>query len=211
MNSVRLTMPTSRTMLINPHRPDGDNDLRWRNIGRAVLVVGALYLVLLLPLALHLALTPSLVATVALAVALVGLSAFDMVHLRLPDRATLPLIGGGLAYTALTVPDDVVWHGASAAVAYVCLWLLARVYAGWRGRPGLGLGDAKLYAAAGAWLGGAALPSVLLIGAVAALVVVGAARLLGKSIEPGSKLPFGPFIALGFWVVWLYGPLGVAA
>ncbi len=65
-----------------------------------------------------------------------------------------------------------------------------------RGRVGLGLGDAKLLAAGGAWLGVALLPDVLLVSALAGLCwAVGRRR---------SRIAFGPFLAGGIWVVWLY-------
>ena len=28
-----------------------------------------------------------------------------------------------------------------------------------------------------------------------------------RKIEGSTRIPFGPFLALGFWMVWLYGPL----
>jgi leader peptidase (prepilin peptidase) / N-methyltransferase len=68
------------------------------------------------------------------------------------------------------------------------------------GQEGLGLGDAKLFAAAGAWLGWQALPMALLIAAVSGLVV---ALALGKTAR-ATPLPFGPALALGFWVTWLF-------
>ena len=83
----------------------------------------------------------------------------------------------------------------------------ATVYERLRSRPGLGLGDAKLLAAAGAWLGLEALPSVLLVATGTALFCVGMAVLLGKRITATSRIPFGPFLATAFWIVWLYGPM----
>jgi prepilin signal peptidase PulO-like enzyme (type II secretory pathway) len=65
------------------------------------------------------------------------------------------------------------------------------------------VGDAKLCAAAGGWLGWQALPLVLLIaagGALAWLAAQGAAR-------RGRPVAFGPWIALGWAVIWLAAPL----
>ena len=62
-----------------------------------------------------------------------------------------------------------------------------------------------------AWLGRPGLPSVLLIGAVTALLGVvilpGWARLTGRSISGTDPIPFGTFLAIGIWIVRLYGPL----
>jgi leader peptidase (prepilin peptidase)/N-methyltransferase len=82
-------------------------------------------------------------------------------------------------------------------------WLYRRM----RGRHGLGLGDAKLLAAAGAWLGWAALPSVVVIAAVLALALALAQALGCAKLALTGKLAFGPHLALAFWLVWLCGPL----
>jgi prepilin signal peptidase PulO-like enzyme (type II secretory pathway) len=74
-----------------------------------------------------------------------------------------------------------------------------------RGRVGLGGGDAKLFAAIGAWIGWPGLPSVLLISGFAGLTY---AFLRGRGrLRPHDRIPFGPALALGGWIVWLYGPL----
>jgi leader peptidase (prepilin peptidase)/N-methyltransferase len=75
-----------------------------------------------------------------------------------------------------------------------------------RHRAGLGLGDAKLFAAAGAWLGPAGLPSVLVWACGAALIAVAIHSIRGQTLSRTSRIAFGPFLAFGFWIVWLFGP-----
>ena len=87
--------------------------------------------------------------------------------------------------------------------------MLAWVYRRLRGREGLGGGDAKLLAAAGAWIGASGLPSVLFGAAVAALLAAAALALAGREMRRDTALPFGPFLALATWLVWLFGPLPV--
>ena len=77
-----------------------------------------------------------------------------------------------------------------------------------RGRDGLGAGDAKLLAAAGAWVGASGLPQVILFAAVAGLVAAACLRLAGVRLGAASALPFGPFLALATWLVWLLPALG---
>lgn len=148
------------------------------------------------------------VAAVVLAAALVVASAVDIAVRRLPDSLTLPLGTAGLAWIGISQPAHLVWHVLAAALGYLTLWGTAHVYRRRRGRTGLGMGDAKLMGAGGAWLGVAALPTALLVAAVAALVVVAAMRSSGREMTLSSAIPFGPFLALGIWTVWLYGPLG---
>ncbi|MGF1454850.1 MAG: prepilin peptidase [Alphaproteobacteria bacterium] len=146
-------------------------------------------------------------ATAVLAVVLVLLALIDARTFLLPDALTLPLILAGLGVTAWLDPAALRAHALAAVFGYGVIWLIAETYRRLRGRDGLGLGDAKLLAAAGAWLGPLALPSVLFIGAASGLVAAGLARAGGQAITLTSALPFGPFLAFGIWVTWLHGPL----
>jgi prepilin signal peptidase PulO-like enzyme (type II secretory pathway) len=136
-------------------------------------------------------------ATMLLVVLLLLGSAIDARSLRLPDWITLPLVGLGLAYSALSAG----WDGASisfsgAAIGFAAFWLMGELYVRRSGREGLGLGDAKLLGAAGAWLGPLALAPVVLIAAVLALLFVGTRR------EKLAAVPFGPFLSIGFAALW---------
>ena len=140
-------------------------------------------------------------ADCALGWTLLTLAAIDTEHLRLPDVLTLPLVMAGLAVTALLEPDAATDHAVAAVLGFAAFAGLAALYRRLRGREGLGLGDAKLLAAAGAWVGLAGLPAVVVTGAVLALLVT-----LGLRRDGGSApIPFGPYLALGTWVVRLHG------
>jgi len=135
-------------------------------------------------------------ASCALGWTLLALGWIDAVCQRLPDALTLPLILGGLAEALWLEPDTLTDRAFGAAIGYTALWALALAYRRLRGREGLGLGDAKLLAAGGAWVGVALLPQVLLVGALAGL---------GWALGRGrTRIAFGPFLAGGIWVVWLY-------
>jgi leader peptidase (prepilin peptidase) / N-methyltransferase len=89
------------------------------------------------------------------------------------------------------------------------LWAVGAFYRRVRGRVGLGDGDPILFAGAGAWVGVVGLPSVLLWAALAGLSVVAARLILRKGVRADDRLPFGVFLAVGTWLVWLYGPIGL--
>jgi len=137
---------------------------------------------------------------------LLALAWIDAEHGILPDALTLPLIPAGLL-AALLAPEELADRALGAASGYLGLIALAWVYRRLRRREGLGGGDAKLLAAAGAWIGASGLPSVLFGGAAAALLAAAGLAFAGREIRRDTALPFGPFLALATWLVWLFGPL----
>jgi leader peptidase (prepilin peptidase)/N-methyltransferase len=119
----------------------------------------------------------------------------------LPDFLTLPLILGGLAEAAVLEPDALTARALGAAIGYSLFCLLAYAYLRLRGREGLGMGDAKLVAAGGAWVGVWALPDLVLVGSGLALVYM----LRKLRVDRSQIVPFGPFLAAAIWLLWLYG------
>ena len=136
---------------------------------------------------------------------LLALAAADIRYQLLPDFLSLPLIGFGLAATWALDPGELVSHCIGAAAGFGGVVALRFIYEKLRGREGMGLGDAKLLAAAGAWTGWTGLPSILSLAAISALAF--ALWIKGRHLALGDRVPFGPFLAAGLWIVWLYGPL----
>ncbi len=137
---------------------------------------------------------------------LVALAACDARARVLPDVLVIPL---GLAGLAVAMGHGaIVDHAIGAAAGLLALGAVRIAYKGLRGREGLGFGDVKLLSAAGAWVAWQGLPSVVAIAAVSGLLAAGIQRLAGHPIGQRTELPFGPHLALGTWLVWLYGPLG---
>jgi leader peptidase (prepilin peptidase)/N-methyltransferase len=138
---------------------------------------------------------------------LVLLAVVDARVFRLPDYLTLPLIAGGLGVAWLVPHADIWLHVIGAAAGFVVFALVALGYRALRGREGMGLGDAKLAAAAGAWLGWEALPSLIIVAAVIGIVwILVRALILGRaSLE--QRIAFGVPLCAAFWLAWLYGPL----
>ncbi len=137
---------------------------------------------------------------------LLVLAAIDWRTMTLPDVLTLPLTVAGLLAVGLYDPPSLPEHAAAAMAGFLAFAGIAYLYRRLRGRDGLGLGDAKLFAAAGAWLGLAGQWSALLIATVTGLVWTGfLVWRRGPALD--TRLPFGAFICIGIWLVWLYGPL----
>ena len=123
--------------------------------------------------------------------------------MRLPDTLTLPLIPAGLAVAMARSPEQSLDRALAAAAGYVALRAIALGYRAWRGRDGLGQGDAKLLAAAGAWVGLGLLADVVLGGAI---ITLAGALPRASRLTAASALPFGPGLCLAFWLIWLCSP-----
>jgi leader peptidase (prepilin peptidase)/N-methyltransferase len=124
----------------------------------------------------------------------------------LPDDLTLPLVWLGLAlnlfHAFVPLPDAVI----GAIAGYLALWL---VYWGFKlatGKEGMGYGDFKMFAAAGAFLGWKMLPLVILLSSLVGLVF-GAAQMFAARgrYEGGFRFHFGPYIAIAAVVALFWG------
>ena len=152
---------------------------------------------------------PLLLASLVLAWTLVCLAAIDLAVYRLPDRLTLFLLAAGLATTVILPGRPWPDHLVGVIAGWGALAALAWGFRRWRGVEGMGMGDAKLFAAGGAWLGWPALPSVLLVACVAAFVMVGAGVLRHGRAAASERIAFGAPLCLAILAVWLEGPLAV--
>ncbi len=160
--------------------------------------------------------TPWALVAFGFACALLVVSVIDLDWGIIPDVVSLPGILVGLAASAW-VPGGVgVWDAAlGAALGGGIFWAMAAVYQRIAGIEGLGLGDVKLLAMIGAFLGWQCLPAVLLLGSITGslggIAVIlsrrgrARARRVLRRLGPGAlsrhlrrtPLPFGPFLALG--------------
>jgi len=127
---------------------------------------------------------------------LLYLSYVDLRSFRLPDFITLPLIIAGLLFNFLSPSSfvDITDSMAGALIGYGSLWLLNCLYRLVKRQDGIGMGDAKLLAALGAWLGWAALPSILLIASISGFIG-GMIYLKWRQQSSHHPFPFGPFLA----------------
>ncbi|MBU2774857.1 prepilin peptidase [Acidithiobacillus ferrooxidans] len=130
----------------------------------------------------------------------------------LPNRITLPGIGAGLALGALgllhrdwsLVPLPKAALGAM--LGYALIWLPDLLYRRIRHRRGFGIGDRKMLAMVGAWLGPLAVFDVFALAVFAGAILGGLwATIRRRQIQ--SAIPFGPFLAIGGAVAMFFHPL----
>lgn len=135
---------------------------------------------------------------------LVALFGTDLETQRLPNVLTLPGIAVGLAFSVVVPP------GLVAALFGVALGasILALIRWGWEratGVEGMGLGDVKMIAMIGAFLGWQQVWVVLFLSSIAGAVIgVLLAALGGRTMQ--TRLPFGTFLALAAYAASLVGP-----
>lgn len=136
-----------------------------------------------------------------LACALVILAVTDLEAGIIPDKVSLALAAIGLVFQIVV---GNVWLGLATAVFTGVLALLLRIiFLHLLKRESLGLGDVKLFAVAGLWLGPAGLPVFLIMSGLIGLITGLARRVLGG----GREFPFGPAMALGLFCTVLYPEL----
>lgn len=135
---------------------------------------------------------------IILAVLLI-LALIDWDTMRLPDILTLPLLFLGIG-SSFFLPLGV--SGAESIVTAIgaggAFWLIAKIYP-----RGMGLGDVKLIAGMGAFLG---FPKILLALFIASLAgsIVGILWMVIQDREFRAQIPFGPFLVFGTYVT-LFG------
>ncbi|WP_088185558.1 prepilin peptidase [Sphingobium sp. Z007] len=131
---------------------------------------------------------------------LLTLAILDWRHFWLPDALTLPLAFLGLTIGMWATDVSLIDRVMGAAIGYGALLAISMGYRALRGRDGLGLGDAKLLGALGAWFGWQALPFILLIASMMGLVVMLAS---GRARSRTARVPLGTFLALAALPAWI--------
>lgn len=131
---------------------------------------------------------------------LLTLAVLDWRHFWLPDALTLPLAFLGFTIGLWASDVKLVDRAIGAGAGYGALLAIALGYRAVRGRDGLGLGDAKLLGALGAWLGWQALPFILLIASVTGLMVM---LVTGRAKQASARVPLGTFLALAALPAWI--------
>ncbi|MBV1703805.1 MAG: prepilin peptidase [Hyphomicrobiales bacterium] len=146
---------------------------------------------------------------VALGAFAAAVTVFDVSRFRIPDALNAAGVLAGVAAATAHVPGSSAASAAMFAVARAsCAALTALVvrvgYRKARGREGLGLGDVKLAAVAGAWLDPFSALMAVEVAAVSAIfVALACARFRPARLSPSMKIPFGAYFAPAIWLTWV--------
>ena len=143
---------------------------------------------------------------------LLPLVLIDLDHLWLPEPICRWGVLLGLLLSALagfSQGDGVgrsllLWHLLAASAGLLGFEAVSAAAAKLLGKPALGLGDAKLAALLGAWLGLTGLGLLVALAVLSGAAVGLLGRLSGR-LKRGQPMPFGPFLAAAGLAVWLAG------
>ncbi|MEL1135163.1 prepilin peptidase [Desulfitobacterium sp. THU1] len=131
---------------------------------------------------------------------LLVLAGIDWDTYRLPDMFTLPLLVIGIV-TGFVLPHGPLgWESLGTALGVGgVFWLIA-----WYYPEGMGLGDVKLIAGLGAFLG---VPEIFIALFIASFVgsIVGLIMISFQMKTFRDQIPFGPYLVLGAWIAFFWG------
>jgi leader peptidase (prepilin peptidase)/N-methyltransferase len=143
-----------------------------------------------------------------LAVIVIAIAVVDRRYYIIPDWLNAAGFVTALICAAVQDPDAMLTAAGWAVIrggALAFMFLAIRlIYTCYRGRQGLGLGDVKLAAVAGAWLEWLTIPIAIEIAALAALLTYMLNQFLtGRPLSATNRLPFGLFLAPTVWICWV--------
>ncbi len=147
--------------------------------------------------------TLTALAMLAVTYALIALSVIDAKTTYLFDNITLPFLWLGLLFSLTGHGIEPGQAIIGAAVGYLSLWSIYKLFKLITGKEGMGYGDFKLLAMLGAWTGWQALPGIILLSSfVGAVIGLGLIAFRGRDRQ--IPIPFGPYLAIAGWLYLLY-------
>ena len=146
---------------------------------------------------------PLLVSRLILVAILVALFGIDLEHQILPNVITLPGIAIGLMFSLIASPG---WKDAlvGAALGAAVLYGIAAAYYAVRREEGMGMGDVKMLAMIGAFLGWQGVLVTLVLSSFSG-AAIGLALIAAQRGGMKLALPFGTFLAAGAVAAMLAG------
>ena len=152
-----------------------------------------------------------LIGSIILSFILLSTSIIDIEYMRIPENFCIIGIIIGIIFTGFqgyfSAEDNVLLainnHFLASFIVLVIMESIGLLGLKIFGIPVLGMGDAKLAAVGGAWIGIEGIFFAILL----AFITGGLFGLIGriaKVLKPFQPFPFGPFIAFGIWTCWIY-------
>ena len=128
--------------------------------------------------------------------ALIVVTFIDLTHQIIPDVISLPGIACGLLLSLVLDQPGFQSSLIGAALGGGSLFLIRCVYYAVTRQEGMGLGDVKLLAMMGAFLGWKSILFIIMVASFAG-ALLGIAVMIIKKKDGRYAIPFGPFLSLG--------------
>ena len=140
------------------------------------------------------------VLLIILALVLIIIFFIDLKHFIIPNTLTFPLMALGLIKSFIPNLNEIFPNYIDSIIGglfgYGIIWSIIFFYKQIRKKEGMGLGDAKLFAAIGFWFGWISIPFVIFLSSITALISV-VPDLIKNSKKMSTQIPFGPYIIIG--------------
>ena len=124
----------------------------------------------------------------------------DLKHFIIPNEITFSMMALGFLKSfdpnLNSIFPNYINSLIGGLLGYGIIWSIIYFYKQVRKKEGMGLGDAKLFGVIGFWFGWLAIPFIIFLSSVIALLSV-VPSLLKNSRTMSSQIPFGPYIILG--------------
>ncbi len=153
--------------------------------------------------------TPALASGFLFCSAMVVLIFTDLEHQILPNTITIP--GAVIGFLFSLLAGGVTW--SNSLIGLVAGWTIivavSQAYLWLRGVEGMGMGDAKMMALVGAFLGWPAMLLVLVLGSFLGSLAGVVLMARGKG-DFQARLPFGTFLGIAGLVAFFFGDLVIS-
>ena len=124
----------------------------------------------------------------------------DLKHFIIPNEITFSMMALGFIKSfdpnLNSIFPNYINSLIGGLLGYGIIWSIIYFYKQVRKKEGMGLGDAKLFAVIGFWFGWLAIPFIIFLSSIIALLSV-VPSLLKNSRTMSSQIPFGPYIIIG--------------
>ena len=144
---------------------------------------------------------------IVLSLAFIIIFFIDLKHFIIPNEITFSMMALGFIKSfdpnLNTMFPNYIHSLIGGLLGYGIIWSIIYFYKQVRKKEGMGLGDAKLFAVIGFWFGWIAIPFIIFLSSVIALLSV-VPSLLKNSRTMSSQIPFGPYIIVGTLVYLVF-------
>ena len=137
---------------------------------------------------------------------LVILLVTDLEHYIIPNAVTYSLSAFAIIISIVNInPFHITLSNSlmGGIISGLLLYMTSKIYFLVRKKEGMGMGDVKMIAMIGFWMG---LPTTIIIIILSSILgsLVGVTLILFKKINPNQLIPYGSFLSLTAIILWIY-------